>query len=280
MRMRGLAVALCAAASAVAAAPAYCGTYYVTVAGLGGEPDYEQRFTGLAKDVDKVLKSAGGDTHVYTLTGSDATRARLTQTIEEIAAKAKPDDDLVMILIGHGSFDGIEYKLNVPGSDISGSEIAKLCDRVPAKRQLIVNTTSASGGSVVALGRPGRAVVAATKAGTEKNATVFSRYWVQAMQDPDADVDKNEAVTALEAFQYADRKTTSFYETQKRLATEHPVFEDTGKGEATRTPSSESKQCTAGDNYAAAAGFDAARRKRSGEARTAGEERRAGKQDR
>ena len=33
--------------------------YYVTVAGLGGEPDYEQRFTALAKDLDKLLKAAG-----------------------------------------------------------------------------------------------------------------------------------------------------------------------------------------------------------------------------
>ena len=31
----------------------------MTVAGLGGEPDYEQRFTAAAKDLDKVFKAAG-----------------------------------------------------------------------------------------------------------------------------------------------------------------------------------------------------------------------------
>ncbi len=31
-------------------------TYYVTVAGLGGEPEYEQRFSGLAKDIDHILR--------------------------------------------------------------------------------------------------------------------------------------------------------------------------------------------------------------------------------
>ena len=50
-------------------------------------------------------------------------------------------------------------------------------------------------------------------------------------------MDKNDAISALEAFQYADRKTAEFYESQKRLATEHPVFEDTGKGEPVREPS-------------------------------------------
>ena len=32
---------------------AHASVYYVTVAGLGGEPDYEQRFTANAKDLDR-----------------------------------------------------------------------------------------------------------------------------------------------------------------------------------------------------------------------------------
>ena len=136
-------------------------------------------FTSLAKDLDKLLKASGSDVHVYTLTGKDATRANLTDTLAQVASQAKPDDDFVLILIGHGSFDGVEYKFNLPGPDISATELAVLCDHVPAKRQLIVNTTSASGGSMAAFEKPGRAVIAATKSGTEKNATVFARYWVR-----------------------------------------------------------------------------------------------------
>jgi hypothetical protein len=87
---------------------------------------------------------------------------------------------------------------------------------------------------VVALERPGRAVIVATKTGTEKNATVFARYWAEALQDPTADTDKSDSISALEAFAYADRKTAEFYASQKRLATEHAQFEDTGKGDAVR----------------------------------------------
>jgi hypothetical protein len=151
-----------------------------------------------------------------------------------VAHEARAEDDLVLTLIGHGSFDGVEYKFNLVGPDVSAAELAEMCDKVPARRQLVVNTTSASGGSVAALERQGRGVIAATKAGTEKNATVFARYWVEALQDPTADMDKSESISAMEAFQYADRKTAGFYETQKRLATEHAVFEDTGRGEAVR----------------------------------------------
>lgn len=219
---------------------AQAASYFVTVAGLGGEPEYEQRFTALAQDLDKLLKGSGGDLHVYTLKGEDATRARLTETLTQVAREAKPDDEFVLILIGHGSFDSVEYKFNLVGPDITAADLATLCDHIPAKRQLIVNTTSASGGSIAALQRPGRAVIAATKTGTEKNATVFARYWVDALRDPSTDIDKNEAISALEAFQSADRKTASFYESQKRLATEHAVFEDAGKKEAVRSASPES----------------------------------------
>lgn len=234
--------AACFALCLLAAVPARAGIYYVTVSGLGGEPDYEQRFAAMANDLDKLLKASGTETHVYTLTGADATRARMTDTLGQVAKQAKPEDDFVLILIGHGSFDGVDYKFNLPGPDISGAEIAALCDRIPSRRQLIVNTTSSSGGSVGALEKPGRAVIAATKTGTEKNATVFARYFVEALHDPTVDLDKNDSISAMEAFEYADRKTANFYESQKRLATEHAIFEDTGKGEAVRASAADGSE--------------------------------------
>src|SRR6202163_866176 len=73
----------------LSARSAQAAPYYVTVAGLGGEPDYEQRFTALAKDLDKLFKAASNDAHVYTFTGSEATKARLTDTLGQIAREAK-----------------------------------------------------------------------------------------------------------------------------------------------------------------------------------------------
>ncbi len=216
------------------ALPSHAAVYYVTVAGLGGEPDYEQRFTAAAWDLDKVFKAAGSTAHVYTLTGEQATAPQLKDALGTVARDARADDDFVLILIGHGSFDGVEYKFNLVGPDVTASEIAAMCDHIPARRQLVVDTTSASGGAIAAFERPGRAVIAATKSGTEKNATVFARYWVEALQDPEADTDKSDSISAMEAFVYATKKTAAFYDSQKRLATEHAVFDDTGRGEAVR----------------------------------------------
>lgn len=222
-------------ASALAAQAA---TYYVTVAGLGGEAEFEQRFSGWAKDLDKSLKAAGPDARVFTFFAADATKARLDATLKQIARESKKEDALVVMLIGHGTFDGSDYKLNLPGPDISAIELAALLDRIPA-RQLVVNMTSCSGGSMIALQKKDRAVITATKSGSEKNATVFARFWVEALRDPSTDADKNDVISALEAFRYAEQKTTKFYESQKRLATEHPMLEDTGAGQGTKAPSAQ-----------------------------------------
>jgi hypothetical protein len=212
-------------------------TFYVTVSGLGGEPDYDQRFKMLANDIDSSLKKAGGDSNVVTLIAP--TREQIRARLGEVAKQAKPADALVLMLIGHGSYDGVEYKFNIPGPDISGAELGTLLDHVPAERQLVVNMTSSSGGSIDFLRKPSRVVISATKTGTEKNATVFARYWAEALRDPAADADKNESISALEAFHYAQQKTTEFFDSQKRLATEHSVLEDTGKGEGEHAPSAE-----------------------------------------
>jgi hypothetical protein len=234
MKTRLLLFAVLAASGSLHAA-----TFYITVAGLGGEPDYEQRFASQAQEIDKLLHGASSDAKVTTLYGPQATKANVQNALANVAKEAKPNDALVVMLIGHGSFDGYDYKVNLPGPDMTGVELATMLDRVPCTRQLVVNMTSASGGSRASLEKANRVVITATKSGNEKNATVFARFWVEALRDPSADTDKNETISALEAFNYAEAKTAQFYDTQKRLATEHPSLEDTGQGDGERKPSPE-----------------------------------------
>ncbi len=219
------------ALACILSASLHATTFYVTVAGLGGEPDYEQRFAMEATDIDKTLKLGTGN-DVQTLHGAGATKAAVRGALEKVAHEAKAPDALVLMLIGHGTFDGSEYKFNLPGPDLSATELAEMLDKIHAGRQLIVNMTSASGGAVPALRAANRVIVSATKSGTEKNATVFPRFWVEALRDPSVDVDKNETISALEAFKFAEAKTKQFYDEQKRLSTEHASIDNEAKAAA------------------------------------------------
>ena len=202
-------------------------TFYVTVAGLGGEPDYEQRFVALANEADKLFRLDTGAS-VVTLTGAKASRDGLLAALRSVGSEARSSDAVVITLIGHGTFDG-EYKLNLVGPDLTAHDLAVAVDAIQSQKVLLVNTTSASGGGLEELSKANRVVITATRSGTEKNAPVFARYWVDALRGGAADKDKNDVVTAQEAFAYATAKVKAYYEDQKRVATEHAVLDKQGE---------------------------------------------------
>jgi hypothetical protein len=235
LRVLGLAAVLLAANACAA-------SYYVTVAGLGGDTDYEKQFEKWAADLDKMLRSNGPDTHTTVLSGTAATRERLEQTLKQIAGGAHEDDTFAIFLIGHGTFDGTDYKFNLPGPDITGADLATLLNTVHAREQLVVIMTSASGAALAPLAKKDRIVITATKSGTEKNAVIFTRYWVDSLHDPSADTNKDGKTSALESFRYADRKTVEYFESQKLLATEHALLADSGASVGVRNPASANGQ--------------------------------------
>ncbi len=220
---------------------AQAANYFVTVAGLGGEADYETQFAKWATELEHELNT-GADNHVTTLSGPAATKAQVEEALNRVAAQAAPTDSFAIFLIGHGSFDGVDYKINLPGPDMTAAELARALNRIPAQRQLVVNMTSCSGASLAVLAKKDRIVISATKSGTEKNATVFARYWIDALHDPVADADKNGAISALEAFRYAERKTAEYFEQEKLLATEHSMLTDTASQNGVRDPKPENGQ--------------------------------------
>jgi hypothetical protein len=197
-------------------------SFTLVVAGLGGEPEYEQRFREQAVAIaDAAKKAAGEQGHVVVLTGEQARRDSLKREFQDFAGKVKAADSVTVVLIGHGTYDGEEYRFNVPGADITGAELEQLFDRLPAKKQLILNATSSSGATIELWQRPERVVITATKSGGERTATRFAQYWLQAVSGDAADLNKDEVVTAAEAFDYANRQVAASYKSDVSLATEH-----------------------------------------------------------
>ncbi len=201
---------------------AHAELYYLIVGGLGGQPQYEEAFAADATEIAAAAKrTLGADSRITLLAGDNATREAVRAGFEKLAA-TKPADRVAVFLIGHGSYDGTQYKFNLPGPDIDGDELGALLAAVPAKTQLIVNATSASGAVLESWKSDGRAVVTATRSGAERNAVRFGKYLAEALSADEADVNKNGAITAQEAFDYAARLTAESYESEGTLATEHP----------------------------------------------------------
>jgi len=204
------------------AAPAHAELYYLIVGGLGGEAEYQDRFDQDTKALAAVARRTTSQNRVQVLTGEAATREALVKGLESLRARAKAADSLAVVLVGHGSFDGETYKLNLPGPDIDGDELAKLLAAIPARSQLIVNATSASGAVLEKWAAEGRTLITATRSGFERNATRFAEHWASALANGSADINKNGVITAQEAFDYASREVADSFEKEGTLATEHP----------------------------------------------------------
>jgi hypothetical protein len=225
-------------------------SYAIILSSIGGDPEYEKIIDGWGKDLHSTLSASGmTKDHLFWLAGkkqegafADCSKSEVAKLFTSLAAKVRPQDTVALYLIGHGSYDEYDYRFNMPGIDLTSRELAGMMDQLKAERQLIVNMTSSSGGSIADFRRKGRVLLSSTTAGQERNFSVFARYFVAGVQDSAADADKNEVISALEAFRYATREVTRYYENAKRLATEHPVLEDKGDSDGVREPNAENGQ--------------------------------------
>jgi Peptidase C13 family len=207
---------------ALAVPPAFAELRVFVVGGLGGEAEYEDRFEQQAAAIAQAATRAGAaQDNVVVLNGENARRDALRRELASFVGKAKKEDQVVVAFVGHGSFDGEDYRFNIPGPDITGREIATLLDKLPAGQQLVVNATSSSGAVAEIWKRPNRIVITATKSGGERNATRFAQYWVEALSSAEADRDKNETVTVEEAYEFAARRVADTFKADAALATEH-----------------------------------------------------------
>ncbi|MBI4459267.1 MAG: hypothetical protein HY648_04310 [Acidobacteria bacterium] len=228
-----------------AAAPQENGlTYAVVVTGLDGEPEFGKLIQGWSKDLYSILQKSGlPEERLFWLAAqrqegvySESRGEQINQLLGKLAARIQPGDVFQLFLIGHGSYDGEAYRFNIPGPDLTDSQWKELLGRIRSERQIVVNMTSSSGASLVPWRQKGRALIVSTTSGRERNFSVFPRYFVEGLQNAVSDADKNRAISALEAFQYANREVGRYYESLKRLPTEHALLEDRGEGEGVREP--------------------------------------------
>ena len=214
------------------AAPAVAETHYLIVSGLGGEPSYAERVSQQALSLaQSAQRTLNGDERVTLLRGDEATSDAVTSALEQLATTTAAGDTVAVFLIGHGSFDGEQYKLNLPGPDLDGETLNALFAAIPASQQVIVNTTSASGAVLEAWAADGRTLITATKSGGERNATRFAEQWALALASEEADSNRNGAITVQEAYDFTARKVADSFDGAGLLATEHSeVAGDTALG--------------------------------------------------
>jgi hypothetical protein len=232
----------------LAAAPSVLAqdTHVLVIVGVGGDEEHVKKFDKWAVAVIEAAKKHGVLEANLTYLGEKpeqsagkmngrATRDAVTKALTDLAAKVKPSDEIFILLIGHGSFDGNQAVFNLPGPDLSAKDYAALLAKFPTQKIAFVNTASSSGAFLQPLAGPARTIVTATKTGGERNETRFPEFFVEALDSEAADKDRNGRVSVLEAFEYAAAKVKTSYEQGGHILTEHATLDDSNQGKLAST---------------------------------------------
>ena len=219
---------------ALIAAPALSAqSHLLIVSGLSGEPKYAEEFHrwGTAMvDAARTRYGLAPEQVVYLAERPErdparirgaSTRENVERALADIAGRARPSDGIMILLIGHGSSDDAGARLNLPGPDLTATDLARMVRRFPTQRVVVANTASASGDFAEALAGSNRVVITATRSGMERNETTFGRFFVDAFAGAGADIDKDGRASVLEAFEYAQREVERHYKSSGFLQTEH-----------------------------------------------------------
>ena len=220
-------------------------THVLLVTGLSGEPRFATGFHAAAASIYDAAKSRWirSDSSLLYLAEDPAqdpgrikaraTRGGIASAIATLGARSLPGDVILIVLIGHGSGQGADSRLNLPGPDATAADFATWLTPLSGRTVVLVNASSGSGDFVPALSAKDRVVITATKSAVERNEITFGEHFAKALVSESADADRDGRVTLLEAFDFARREVARGYETRNLLATEHALLDDNGDGKGT-----------------------------------------------
>jgi hypothetical protein len=219
------------------AATAAAGDRYVLiVAGASGGPEYAEQYARWSLDLAGVLsgrmKIPADRIKVLSDTpdqSTAATAANVRQHLTSVRRAMTRDDLLFVVLIGHGTFDGVDAKFNLVGADLESAQWAELLSGLPGQ-VVVVNTSSASFPFIERLAGERRVVISATDSVAQRFDTVFPEYFVKAFQGDAADIDKNNRISIWEAFSAATGDVRRYYQRRGQLSTERALLDDNGDG--------------------------------------------------
>ncbi len=156
-----------------------------------------------------------------------ATRDNVSATLAGLRIRTRPDDLLMLVLLGHSSIDGTDGKFNLVGPDLTAAEWSAALNGIAA-RIVVVNTTEASFPFLADLSRRGRVVITATDSAVQRYATVFAEYFVRAIVDADNDDDLDGRISVWELFAGTSAAVKRYYEQRGQLSTERALLDDDG----------------------------------------------------
>jgi hypothetical protein len=158
--------------------------HLLVIVGLGGDTQYRTQFTEWGTTLAEAARRAGLPAESVVLLAENpemapqiidgrSTRIEVERAFAAIAGRAAIDDQIMVVLIGHGGGTGAASRVSLSGGSAGGGSLtaadyAELLATLTPRRVAFVNLASSSGDFVPILATSGRVIVTATRSAAQR----------------------------------------------------------------------------------------------------------------
>ena len=229
--------------------PAWCQeTHLLVITGVAGDEEHAKQFHNWAtRFIDAAKKKDGvlTDDTIY-LARQDRARSRanrgrstkrdIEKAFADLAAKAQPNDEVFVLLIGHGSFDGKMAAFNLPGPDLTAADYARLVGKIQRSASCSSTPTSSSGGFLQALAGTRAHDRHGDQDRRRENEPRFPQFFVEAYNDRRGRSRSQWPHLGGRGVRVrARRRSSSAYQKAGTMLTEHATLDDGSEGKLAAT---------------------------------------------
>jgi hypothetical protein len=204
-------------------------TFALLVGGMSGSPVYARRHQDWLKRFHALLTKSGAKAEdIVALSGDKgvATADSICKAISDLAAVVGPQDQFVLVILGHGSNSDESPAFVVTGPHLRGEALAKAMSDIRAGNQVVLNLSGCSGQFLKPLAKKGRVNISALSPDDSAEPT-FAEFFLRGMESGRAGAGKIGTITLLEAYNWAAYQAALWI--SRQTATEDKTWVVNGK---------------------------------------------------
>lgn len=161
----------------------------LVIVGAPGTPMYARHYNDRAARFTDILRNAGAtQIDVLSATKDKALHTGdVLQSLQQAAQSLKPEDQFVLVLMGHGAVAENSVTLMLAGPDLEMKSVAAELNKLKCRSQIVLNFSASAGDALALLGAPGRINIAGSMPG-QVNDNDFAEFMLQALEKGPTDL--------------------------------------------------------------------------------------------
>lgn len=209
-------------------------TKVLIVQGLSTDQTQRDRYEKMGKAFEEAVKKCTQEVLRLTAGAADPSQESRKDTLlkkwAEMHRNCGPEDQVVMVYIGFARWDDNQFWFNLPGPDLSASELAKMTPSAKAGCVTMILGCPQAGRAIKAFSGKQRIVMAATDEAGERQDPVFVEVMSALL------LKEGGSISWRSVFEGTVKGVEHWFKQAGLIQTEHAMLDDNGDGKGSESP--------------------------------------------